>query len=121
MKDKPKFTFGIVTASSVDDERFDEIYHISSKRGTATWYLNSLFFTGFHMARREGYKLDQEHGLGVFLKSKSMDMNDFMVGLANLYGHVYLQKYEAPVVFIEDEDTGEVLEVGLGDWTEWLR
>lgn len=121
MKAKSDLLFGVATVSSVGDERFDEILRVACKQGTVSGYLNDIFFAALMMARNSDYKLDQEHGLGDFIKTKVGQFDGFMVGLANLYGEIHLQYHEKPLVFVEDEETGKVIEVNLDDWMNQLR
>ena len=121
MKAKSDLLFGVATVSSVGEERFDEILRVACKQGTVSGYLNDIFFAALMMARNSGYKLDKDHGLGDFLKTRIDHIDDFTRGMANLFGEVYLQRNEDPLLFVEDDETDEVLEVKLDDWINQLR
>lgn len=121
MEVKSNLLFGIVTESTVGSEKYNEIRQKALKVDTVSRYYNDIFKAALVMARNSGYKLDKDHGLGDFLKTRIDHIDDFTRGMANLFGEVYLQRNEDPLLFVEDDETDEVLEVKLDDWINQLR
>lgn len=121
MEVKSNLLFGIVTESTVGPEKYKEIRQKALKVDTVSRYYNDIFKAALVMARNSGYKLDEDHGLGDFLKTRIDRIDDFTQGMANLFGEVYLQHNEDPLLFVEDDETDEVLEVKLDDWINQLR
>lgn len=121
MEVKSNLLFGIVTESTVGPEKYKEIRQKALKVDTVSRYYNDIFKAALVMARNSGYKLDKDHGLGDFLKTRIDRIDDFTQGMANLFGEVYLQQNEDPLLFVEDDETDEVLEVKLDDWINQLR